>query len=698
VVVGAAYGAVAWGAYAVVEQGLSVWWPLVAGWNSRLASGHWQVIATVVGLFLGLGLVVGALVVPALEALARTWSKPGEAAGAGIPRALATGTLTAAFAVNQATAVPFAKAEAFGLAISCALTLVAGAVAFAGRRRWPARFSLLTNPWVASCLLLAGGWTGRRVLVGGEAAAQLGVTAVAMLAIAGIGALARAVVGRRVEPEPTALPVRSVVGLVLAGSAIFGTVAAVRPRTPALPAAGPRAAGSGPNVVLIVLDAVRADHLTSWGYERDTAPTLARLAGRATLYTNAFSPGAITLTSHASLFTGRYGSRHRAHLAPPRFPLGRPLDRSRPTLAGALAEYGYLTLAEVANYGHLGPGFGLERGFAVYDVRRAAIVNERVFLRRGVLELLGPSSASAQIDLDYARADEVSRAAAEMLGRARLDGRRFFLFLSYMDAHEPYTPPPPFDDAFSGRDRRLHYRHFLEMRSAVEAGSRAISPSERTHFVSQYDGAISFMDAQVALVLARLERLGLYDDTMIVVTSDHGEALGDRNLVGHGSSVYQDQIHVPLIIKFPHQREPRVVGAPVSHVDIMPTVLRAVGATVPAGADGIALQNLDEGGPRWLLAESFPHGPAKGRFDRIERAIVAWPWKLITSTAGKRELYDLSRDPDERSDVLERDGPTAQALEAALAAWLRTLPHGASDESAVDPDAVRRLRSLGYID
>jgi arylsulfatase A-like enzyme len=368
-----------------------------------------------------------------------------------------------------------------------------------------------------------------------------------------------------------------------------------------------------------------------------------------------------------------------------------------PTLAAALASQGYRTMAVVANYGYLGPGFGLDRGFGVWEVRRHAIANDRAFLRTGVLKLMGGPWSSPELDVTFARAQAINDAALPLLREAAQEARPFFLFVNYMDAHEPYVPPAPFDAAFPGRDPGFHHDDYLTLQGEVMAGARVISPAERAHLVSQYDGAIRYVDAQVSALAARLKELGVWDRTMFVVTSDHGEAFGRRGLVGHGTSVYQDQVHVPLVIKYPGRSEPARMVRPVSLVDVLPTVLAAAGLQAPKEVQGSPLESLDESAAHPVFSESFAHSGYRGRFERIERTLVGAGMKLIVSTRGTREMYDLPADPAEAHDVFRSEDPRAQALLAAIEGWIQAIPRTAPELPKLDRETVRRLRALGYL-
>jgi arylsulfatase A-like enzyme len=234
----------------------------------------------------------------------------------------------------------------------------------------------------------------------------------------------------------------------------------------------------------------------------------------------------------------------------------------------------------------------------------------------------------------------------------------------------------------------------------VLALKRGVTQTEHEHLISQYDGEIAYLDFQLGRLLARLKELGLYDDCLLIITSDHGEALGERNLMTHATSVYQDQVHVPLIIKYPKVRKKAVVDELVSLVDLMPTVLDVLGYKVPAGVRGQSLLKPERLHGREVISESFATGSLRDlhpRFRRAERAIFLGSFKFIWSTNGKRELYNLSRDPHEQKNLYKPDGPVSQQLEAKLDEWVKSVRPRPGQPAKLDRETLDRLKSLGYI-
>lgn len=485
-------------------------------------------------------------------------------------------------------------------------------------------------------------------------------------------------------------------------------------RSPDADAPRPSAAGR-PNVLLVVLDTVRADHLSVYGYERETTPNLEAFAREAVVYERAVAPSDVTLTSHASLFTGLYGRRHGARYGDADFPEGRPLAARFTTLAEILRAHGWRTEAVVANHGFLSPAFGLAQGFDVFDYRLPVpplAEGEPWLLRRAVRDALARVAPRAWSETVFRDAATITREAETRLEHLASGGRPWLLVLNTMDAHDPYLPPPPWDTRWPGKDPDFRLGTYYALARDVMQLRREVTERERDHLVSQYDGAIAFTDDQLGRLFARMKSLGVWDDTLVVITSDHGEAFGRRHLVGHVVGVHQDQVHVPLLVHYP-------AGAAVengtsrdalaSGVDVLPTVLDVAGLPAPPDLDGRSLVGAAEepdDASRLVVAESYPERYRvrwHERFDRVERAAFRGWAKLVWSSRGERELYDLSRDPDEEHDLAARPDARRRAaeLERALLAWSeRTAPaaDAPTDVERVDRDAVERLRALGYVE
>ena len=313
--------------------------------------------------------------------------------------------------------------------------------------------------------------------------------------------------------------------------------------------------GSRPNVVLITLDTTRADHLGCYGYERETSPNLDRLAEASIVYTNMIATSSWTLPAHATLFTGKFTSSHGARYDP-EGPLvlsdaiegpwsiyrARGLGEEGRTLAQVLKEAGYATGAVVG-----GPWmkrvFGLDRGFDFYD-------DGQVTTLQGAL------------------AEQVTDSALAWLGQR--DDREFFLFVNYYDPHVPYLPPTEFQHAFLPESHPL-------------VGAKRSLEDLR----DLYDAEILYMDREVGRLLDGLKELESFDSSWIIVTADHGELFGEQGRFGHGYTLFEGEIRIPLIVKPPAGRwKPGQSEEIIQLIDITPMILDALGLEIPPGVRG----------------------------------------------------------------------------------------------------------------
>ncbi len=504
---------------------------------------------------------------------------------------------------------------------------------------------------------------------------------------------------------------------VLAVAFVFATgvsVLAVRPVAPAgklaaLAAGGGAATPEAPNLLVIVLDTVRADHLGAYGYARQTTPFLDSFAASATLFERVLSPSAFTLPSHATLFTGLYPATHGADTSddaslPSLEQLGRlddsaparPLSRDAVTLAEVARDGGLETGAVCANTAYLYRWYGLDQGFDSYVDTPGQAVRQRPF-GLSVSQRLGGWRMRRLLESNerYSLlAWEVNDMALRWLEPRR--ERRFMLFLNYMEAHEPYLPLPAWRYAFP----RAWERHDFD-RGPIRERARAILADERDRLVDAYDASLLSLDHELRLLFERLEEWGLLDRTLVVVTSDHGESFGEHNEIGHCNNVYQPEVHVPLLVREPGQLVGRRVREPAHLVDVMPTLLARARLPAPPGLQGVDLS----GGERVLPLVAF-----MGRYldlvrkhprfyDRTHSAVLRERWKLVSHSSGERELYDLDADPAERDDQAGSQPEIAAQLEAELERFEReATPRFVRDGAGVDPEALERLRRLGYAD
>lgn len=428
-------------------------------------------------------------------------------------------------------------------------------------------------------------------------------------------------------------------------------------------AALPEAVPGAPNVLLVVLDTVRADHLSVYGYGRDTTPRLARLASRGTVFERARSAAPWTLPSHANLFTGRW---------PHELSVGgdQPLDATYPTLAGFLSQHGYATAGFVGNTYYCNSWYGLGRGFAHYEdyYEQNLIVSPGEALRctalgRWLIRLAGtaynsrPETANTPKD-----AERVNQDFLRWLSDRQAPERPFFAFLNYIDAHDPYLTPPGFDRYFGVKP---------ETAADVETirtwhRARPLDPSDREIALIRdaYDDCLAYLDEQLGRLFDELEQRGVLRDTLVIVTADHGEQLGERGFYGHGKSLYKQEVHVPLIVVGPSGiPQGKSIADPVSLREVAATIVERLGLQDASPFPGRSLARFWGVGPKGhdelILSELHLSGKAltKPKPDAPPasygpmRSLVAGGKIYIRDGLGREEVYDLDDDPDEVHDL-----------------------------------------------
>ncbi|UCF67118.1 MAG: sulfatase [Acidobacteriota bacterium] len=423
-----------------------------------------------------------------------------------------------------------------------------------------------------------------------------------------------------------------------------------------------------PNIVLITLDTTRRDRLGVYGCPQPTSPQLDRMAAESVVYTRAVAPSNWTLPAHASLFTGKFTTSHGARFDS-RGPLtlagqlsgsgefwsqfrARGLAADEPTLAALLQRAGYAT-GGVAAGPWLKRAFGLQAGFAFYDDENIGTENGRP-------------------------APDVNAAALKFLEQRA--ARPFFLFVNYFDPHFPYQPPEAWIERF-----RPH-----EMTIAPVASERSIGQQRVL-----YDAEIAYMDHHLGQLLDRLRRDGLYDQSWIIVTSDHGEMLGEHGRMGHGHRLYQQEIHIPLVMKYPHgEQRARRTDVPIQLTELAPMILERLALERPPEMQGGVPPEI--GHP--LIAEVYPLEALSQ--DGDTRAIFDGSFKFVWNAKGQHALYDLGDDPGELKNLLDEHPERARSMSERLESFLARLPKPPppGEQQIIDEQTQRALRELGYLD
>jgi arylsulfatase A-like enzyme len=472
----------------------------------------------------------------------------------------------------------------------------------------------------------------------------------------------------------------------------------------------PPAPAGAPDVVLVVLDTVRAQNVSAYGYGRDTTPFFGALAREGALFTDATSPATWSLPSHASLFTGRFPTGHGAHGE------NLVLDGTFPTLADVLARSGYETLCFTSN-AWISDGLGLSRGFRFQDsiARELGGAGRNFSFVWRLLDRLGLAEG------DKGGATVAAR-FREWVGARPADARPYFAFLNFIEAHFPYHQLPR-EYASRYTDRARAELEDVSMALMAQQFGGPVRPLDEVADPARdlYDGGIAYTDELLRRVVEALRARGSLDRTVLVVLADHGETLGERaSFCGHGPSLYQEVVSVPLLVRYP----PRVpagarVTTPVSTVGAMATILDLAGVEAPPTLQVGSLAPLaagaaDGGGP--VLAENTKMtamgAPERAladdpqmQGDRRYRALRDGSLKLVETSRGERFLYDLAADPDEsrdlaaeRPDDVARLAARLEEIRAALGLPALDADLAAGVAPELDPATRERLKQLGYVE
>lgn len=489
-----------------------------------------------------------------------------------------------------------------------------------------------------------------------------------------------------------------------------------------------------PNVVLLVLDTVRARNASGYGHDRPTTPELDSIAASGTRYVRTTSTSPWTLPSHASLFTGVPPSVHRTNS------LDSELPSKLPTLPGTLSRAGYRTVGFATNP-WLSSLFGVTRGFDdfsnlagpfntdSYRQFTMLLTDESLSLRRRTQELLRSQSPgelvrnglTAGYRKVFDRDDEGGRLAVNK-AKDVIDGPEpFFLFVNFLEPHLPYDPPEGYERRFvpdgivGERLEALNHDSKAYNVRNISMDDEAFDLLERL-----YDAEIRYTDELVGELFDYLDERGMLDETLFIVTSDHGENIGDHGLMGHNYSLNETVLNVPLVVHYPGRFDcGDVVERRVSSLDIPATivdVLSDAGLDLDEFAASQKGRSLDDApdDDRAVYAEYLnPVPPIEqleaacenpefdvSRYDHSLRAVLKGDWKYLEGSDGRRELYDLSTDPGETTNRHDANEDVTAELASLLRAW--TSSHTSYGETVDESEKLKapledRLEKLGYL-
>jgi arylsulfatase A-like enzyme len=431
----------------------------------------------------------------------------------------------------------------------------------------------------------------------------------------------------------------------------------------AFPACAPPDAGP-PNLLIISIDTLRADHVGSYGYGRKTTPALDRLAREGVLFENAVANSPWTLPSHASLFTGLYPRSHGLKS------LDARLREDIPTLAERLRAEGYATCA-LYNSLYLRPHSGLLRGFAEHQYFPERVNDERV------------RSGSSQVDR-----------AIDWLGQPR--DRPFFLFLHNYDVHTKYDPSPSYLEMFARPYDGGIQGTLNELRSFRE-GERTLDEADLNRLIDLYDAGIRELDDQLGRLLDHLDMSGLAATTYVVVVSDHGEEFLDHGDVLHGRTMYEELLRVPLIVRGPGAPAGRRVGELAQLNDLFPTLLSLAGVEAGVPVEGVDLSPAWMGGSLDHQRMAYAEADHYNEEDDIKRMVRRGARKLIYDRLTRTpELYALDRDPLERKNIARENPGLVTELMGSLHEYVAG-GRGEAERSPFDREQIEMLRGLGYV-
>lgn len=528
------------------------------------------------------------------------------------------------------------------------------------------------------------------------------------------GAVARALLrrplffGPRVRALGRGLGVGVVVVLAVAAWLSRDAGGPIRRVRAAAPAGG-QLAGRLPNLLLVSIDTLRADHLGCYGYPRPTSPFIDSLAGEGALFRHSLSQASWTRASAASLLTSLYPSTHGAVY------MTGALSPGTPTLPSYLSARGYRTAVFSANT-NVSTTFGFGQGVhEFYESLRPKLLQRTLLFETLVrirfperLLLLGELPDNARgLDNDRAYRDHwVVRQFGGWMTRA--PPGPFFAYVHLLGVHTPYRPPPPYDRAFGSPNPDPASANPPASAGNVLAPGQPAPEAVRQAMIDAYDGLVLFSDDNVRTLVGSLREAGRLDDTVVIVTADHGEAFWDHGMWGHGGSLYETEVRVPLVVwAGPSARErhpliPRgLFEVPVAGVDVMPTLLALAGAACPS-CEGEDLLRLAERGERSrpILLEQYMsprHYTYAVRDSRHKLVYTDFFHGRLT----RWELFDLAADPEEARNLLAGpptpQTPLAAAMRSMREAALAKRGATATVELTREPAVYEELRALGYV-
>lgn len=426
------------------------------------------------------------------------------------------------------------------------------------------------------------------------------------------------------------------------------------------------------NVILISIDTLRADHLGCYRYPRETSPAIDKFSKDAVLFRRCMAQCTSTLASHGSMLTSLIVSHHGAY-----FTRSQALPDEILTMAEYLKTKGYRT-ASFNDGGQIDAEFGLNQGFDLYHS-------------------MNPKNKNTE--LLFGKIVEKTTAWLDGHGKDHA-GEKFFLFLHTYETHHPYTPEDKYLEMFEKDYAGKLPKHIsVALIEQINKGELVIDEADQRHIINTYDAEIRAMDHSFGLLTAYLKSKGLYDNTMIIFTSDHGEEFGEHGIwAKHSHTLFNEQLHVPLIVKFPASR---FAGADipllVRSIDIFPTVAAVLGeAQMPSQFEGISLLPMVTGDEKRDIIKVISQRDMQKTYPRKYWSVMTPDWKFYDS-----RLYDLRNDPGELKNVA-RDSEANRRLKSELESYgvsfmKRRKKRGKNKKANINKELKKKLETLGYV-
>jgi arylsulfatase A-like enzyme len=428
---------------------------------------------------------------------------------------------------------------------------------------------------------------------------------------------------------------------------------------------------SGPepplNLVIVLVDTLRADHLQHHGYQRETSPRIAAEAARGQVFLRHFSTASRTGPSVASIFTGLFPRSHGVVNPLNKIDAKGLLVEAQTTLAEILALRDYRCYGYTANL-NVGPRFGFAQGFIDYQLCRTG------------------------------KAPELRERAGEVFDQAGEEP--FFLYLHYMEPHSSYAAPPEYRQLFVDPDYAGIFDGSHQQLNDIVGNKLEPDAADGAHLEALYDQEIRYIDDEFGLLMDDLAARGLLDETLVVFIADHGEEFLEHGSALHGYTLYEDQLHVPFFVLDPRRPEPGRHETITRHVDVLPTLLDLLHIPYDGLVQGRSLVPLLDGDRDAVTGgEVLAEASLKAVKTVRKRSLRVGDWKLIEGLLKPRtlELYNLADDPGEQVDLLESRPDMAQKLRLHLDEMMADLPEAATVTTPLTDEERRKLRSLGYV-